>query len=300
MKFEGRRSGTREARRILRKQVRNALKRLEGSDLTNSDIHAARKDVKKARATLRLLRDALPGAAYGRENDMLRGAARPLSGVRDTKVLVDTLDRLVDNHASADRIGGIRRLRRKLVHDSKVAHRRATAGAAGARHARRLLRKAQSRAARFSVGRHGWSKLGRGLLRLYNQGRDCLDEVRAEPTVERLHAWRKRTKYLYHQLQLLEPLCPQTLRRFAQQLHRLSDELGDDHDLAMLREQVAADAAPFPDERSRAALLTLIERSRTALQRRALLSGARLYRESPGQFESRLHEYWRRWLPDRR
>ena len=295
MTFEGRRSGTREARRILRKQVRNALKRLERRDPAAADIHEARKDIKKARATLRLLRDALPKAAYGKENDMLRRAARPLSGARDAKVLVDTLDRLVDAHASADRIGGIGQLRRKLVHDSKSAYRRATAGPAGARHARRLLRKAQSRAARLSVGRHGWSKLGRGLLRLYQQGHDCLDEVRAEPTVERLHAWRKRTKYLYHQLQLLEPVCPQTLRRFVRQLHRLSDELGDDHDLAVLRGQVAPDTAAFPDERSRAALLTLIEHSRTALQRRALLSGARLYRENPDQFEARLHDYWRRW-----
>ena len=113
--------------------------------------------------------------------------------------------------------------------------------------------------------------------------------------MERLHAWRKSTKYLYHQLQMLEPLSPRTLSAFTRQLHRLSDELGDDHDLAVLREKVARDAAIFADEDSRTALLTLIERSRTTLQRRALISGARLYREDPDRFESRLHQYWRHW-----
>ena len=295
MRFEGSRSGTREARQILRAQVHEALKKLERNKPTAEDIHAARKDIKKARATLKLLCEAIPKRSYGKENDMLREAAHPLSAARDAKVMVQTLDRMLEHHPGAKRIGGVKGLRRKLVRESERAHGRATAGARGARHTRRLLQTAQSRAERLPVGHHGWSKLGKGLLRIYQEGHDCLDQVRLEPTVERLHAWRKSTKYLYHQLQLLEPLAPRTLRAFTRQLHRLSDELGDDHDLAVLREEVARNAATFADEGSRTALLTLIERSRTTLQRRALLSGARLYREAPARFESRLHQYWRHW-----
>ncbi len=299
MKFKGRRSATREARKILRDQVHSALQKLGCGKPSDEDIHEARKDIKKARATLRLLRDAISKRAYGKENDMLRNAAHPLSAARDAKVMVDTLNRIVKQHANASRVGGIGGMRRKLVRESGRARRRVTSAPDGARHARQLLQTAQSRAKRLSVGHHGWSRLGKGLLRLYQEGHDCFDQVRAQPTVARLHAWRKSTKYLYHQLRLLEPMCPRTLKALTRDLHRLADELGDDHDLAVLREQVARARTAFPDDGSRTTLLMLIERSRTTLQRRALLSGARLYREDPQRFESRMHQYWKRWQINR-
>jgi hypothetical protein len=42
-----------------------------------------------------LLRDALGKKAYRRENTALRDAARPLSAVRDGRVLLDALNSLV-------------------------------------------------------------------------------------------------------------------------------------------------------------------------------------------------------------
>jgi CHAD domain-containing protein len=44
--------------------------------LSGEAVHSARKELKKARATLRLLRDALSDAVYKRENAALRDAAR--------------------------------------------------------------------------------------------------------------------------------------------------------------------------------------------------------------------------------
>ena len=296
--LEGRRSATREARRILRAQVSKALKKLQRGRPTDSDIHAARKDIKKARATLKLLRAALSKTQYGNENQLLREAAHPLSAARDAKILVATLDRLLKDYASARRIGGLRHLQRRLIHDSDRARHALTTGTTGARHARKLLRKARSRAEHLSVGHHDWSRIGKGLVRVYRQGYDSFAEARAEPAVVRLHEWRKQAKYLYYQLQLLEPICPERLSWLARGLHRLSDELGDDHDLALLREQVVAHLEIFPDEASRIALLTLIDRSRTNLQRKALLLGVQLYWDEPERFESRLHRYWLRWPRD--
>src|ERR1700756_4010846 len=93
--FENRRAGTREARRILRAQVHEALKKLRHRHTSATDIHAARKEIKKARATLKLLRNAVSKADYSDENDTLREAAHPLSAARDSTILVDSLDRLL-------------------------------------------------------------------------------------------------------------------------------------------------------------------------------------------------------------
>src|SRR5688572_14268100 len=78
----------------LLRHVEAAVHALRARRLTDEAIHTARKHLKRARANLRLLRDAIGKASYARENAALRDAARPLSGVRDAKVLLETCDTL--------------------------------------------------------------------------------------------------------------------------------------------------------------------------------------------------------------
>jgi len=56
----------------------------------------------------------------------------------------------------------------------------------------------------------------------------------------------------------------------------------------VLRESVAARTDHFADAATATALATVIERSRTNLQQRALLRGARLYRLEPERFTALL------------
>src|SRR5687768_12412723 len=78
----------------LLRNVEAAVHALRARHLTDEQIHTARKRLKRARADLRLLRDAIGKTAYARENAALRDAARPLSGVRDTRVLIETCETL--------------------------------------------------------------------------------------------------------------------------------------------------------------------------------------------------------------
>jgi hypothetical protein len=80
----------------------------------------------------------------------------------------------------------------------------------------------------------------------------------------------------------------------AKQAHRLSDLLGDDHDLAVLREHVATTAFPAEDEATRTALLSLIDRRRASLQREALKLGARVYDRRPKRFARSVERDWRK------
>jgi CHAD domain-containing protein len=275
----------RQARRILRGQLKKGLRNLDGRHAANpEDVHDARKHIKKARATLRLLQGALARGDYRNEDHALRDAARPLSAARDAKVLVDALDELSERYRGARHIKGARRFRRTLLDARARAQRRALKAAGGVRDSRKLMRRARAAAKGWSLGNNGWDDLTQGAVRLYRQGREALDGVRIEPSVECLHQWRKQTKYLYLQLELLGPVCSPRVCRLAQELHELSDDLGDDHDLAGLREAAAVHSQQFPDDAGATALMTVIERSRTRLQRKALLRGARLYRAPPSRF----------------
>src|ERR1700689_2488845 len=72
----------------------NAARWLDSLRPSDVDVHGARKQIKKSRAALRLLRAALAGATYRREDAALRSAARALNAVRDARVLARTLDGL--------------------------------------------------------------------------------------------------------------------------------------------------------------------------------------------------------------
>jgi CHAD domain-containing protein len=288
--LKGGKAATRQSRRILRKEISKALRPLCAPDAADADIHAARKRIKIARATLRLLRDSLSKSQYRSENTLLRDAARPLSVARDASVLLQQWDSIVGPNPRAD---GVCDFRKQLTRERSQAQQ-LVSGRKGIPRAIRLLHAARSKAGHWSVGRRNWSVLGPGVERCYRQGRDALQLARQRPSDAHFHEWRKQAKYLHHQLQMLRPLAPGPIQSRVKRLHGLSDVLGEDHDLAVLRGKVEAHR-DLLDHRQQGTVLAKIQTRRAALQSKALRLGAGLYREPPGRFSARLRRHWVQW-----
>src|SRR5215203_4770041 len=85
-------------KRLLAAQVDDAIAHLRGeTEIEPAEaIHEARKDVKKIRSALRLVRDAIGDDVWRLENDHYRDCARQLSGFRDAEILVEALDGLAE------------------------------------------------------------------------------------------------------------------------------------------------------------------------------------------------------------
>jgi len=147
----------------------------------------------------------------------------------------------------------------------------------------------------MQVGSKGWSVIGAGLGRIYRQGRDALDSVRRTPTDAAFHEWRKQAKYLRHQVQLLRPIQPKSLAQMEKQLHELSNHLGDDHDLAVLRVKLAGQPARRAAETPQRQITSKINRRGLSLQHKALQLGSRIYQEPPAEFCHRVRGYWHNW-----
>jgi len=293
-KLKGKKAPTKEARKILLRQIDKALPVSSKARAPDSQIHDARKQLKKARATLRILRKELPKSQYRAENACLRDAARPLSRVRDTAVLQQTFNGLLEGSTGSSRVHGTRRFSQLLAKDHWQA-RSAVTRKEGLPRVQQLLQGARSQAERWSIPGKEWSVIGAGVKKVYGQARDALDAVRAKPGDASLHEWRKQTKYLRYEIALLHAIRPRRIEAIEQQLHRLSDCLGDDHDLAVLHEKLAGERHLFADEDRSRRLDDLIKERRTALQRNALQLGKRIYKEPPRKFHDRLHGYWRAW-----
>jgi CHAD domain-containing protein len=289
-------SGTTEVQRLLCHHLDQALKALQSNQpLSDAAVHSARKQLKKARADLRLLRKALGPQRYAYENTALRDVARPLTAVRDAKVLMDTLDMLVEHGDTPVEALDLDRVRRALREAYSEVRQRVLQEGHTLALVEASLRAARARAKRWSLGRRGWSVLGAGLQRVYRNGREALTVAQEEPSQEHFHEWRKQVKYLWHQLQVLQPIQLDQLTTLADQAHSLANALGDDHDLAVL----ADTCREAPDRGAdRATMQTLADRiacRRAHLQAQAMTLGHQLYDAKPRLFVDHLRASWRAW-----
>jgi CHAD domain-containing protein len=236
----------------------------------------------------------MPKATYRRENASLRDAAHPLSARRDASILLETLAPLTTGENAASMRRAARATRAALKLDRERIGRATAATSKTMRAVRAALSKQKTRLQRLRIDPHGWSVVGSGVRRTYARGRRACREAKERPSVANLHEWRKQVKYSWHQLQLLEKLWPSMLGELADQAHKLSDYLGDDHDLAVLREAVMKNA--HSDTSGRDSLTAAIDERRARLQGKAFTLGARLYDENASAFTARLKDYWRLWV----
>ena len=105
------------------------------------------------------------------------------------------------------------------------------------------------------------------------------------PRPEHFHEWRKRVKDHWYHIRLLEDVWSDVMGGFASSLKQLEDWLGTDHNLEVLRGNVAGEAA----------LLHLIDRYQGELRERALRMGRRIYSERPSRFLTRMECLWDAW-----
>jgi CHAD domain-containing protein len=281
--------------RIVLARVDNALAELGGE--TNSTpaeaIHEARKDMKKIRSAIRLVRDPLGDDVYGRENQHYRDIGRELSGLRDAEVLVETLESLAERFGPAQeqRYAGLKeRFEQELqARREDGSQEREMAAAAAA------LTAGRGRVETWPLNGDGWELIAPGIHRSYRRGRKRLREVEQETSDETLHEWRKRAKDLWYQLRLIRDAEPELIGNLAAQTHDLSDHLGDDHDLVLLREQAQRRRQDFGEAGDQRLLLELIDQRRGELQFAASSLGERIYAEKPKRFTKRLGARWKLW-----
>ncbi|HEX7289584.1 MAG TPA: CHAD domain-containing protein [Conexibacter sp.] len=274
-----------------REQLADAVERLErsGEDPVTA-VHEARKDLKKTRALLRLVRPALGRKAYRRENDALRDAGLALSGARDADVRVATARALAEHAAGRLSAEVFDALREALAGEVEGGP-----GGDGAGFAPVIeqLRAAELRVETWPLDDADWETVLAGLMRAYARGRDAFATARSAPDPELLHAWRKRAKDLWYHQRLLAPAWPELLGAQAEAAHALSELLGDDHDLAVLAERLHDDAPPLAPavDAQRPELRALIAHRSEQLRADAVALGHRAYAESPKAFARRLARY---------
>ena len=253
-------------------------------------VHSARKAVKKERSLLRMARGSMPASQRRRENAALRDASRGLSGARDAEAMIATLDDLSERYAGQVPESTFHAIREQLE-VRRDQQREALRGSALGTRAVGQLGAVRVRVEGWKLDGDGWKAVETGLRRSYTDGRSAFTRAQTGRSIEGLHAWRKRVKDLWYQERLLASVAGPVLAGQVKEAHRLADQLGDDHDLGVLREALTRGSVHAPVDLD--AVVGLIDHRRDTLQTEALYVGARVYAEKPGAFIRRTRELWK-------
>lgn len=283
---------SRGIKRIAAEEFGGALKGLQsGGD--HSTVHDARKRFKKLRAVLRLVRSNLGRKGYREANVLLRDAGRELSALRDAQVLVETLEALAKRfpdeayQQAFRRAGQMLRSRQQLAEVQGDVLTEEVA-------AKAKVATLEKRIAHWHIG-NSWNAVGPNLGRVYERGLEAFKEAYRHPSDEGLHEWRKGVKDLWYHLRILNPLWPKVMKEFAAQASTLADLLGNEHDLAVLSQTLAAEPKAFGSAKEVKTVQGLIETRREEIRAEARLLGLRLYADKPKRFSKRFEAYWQAW-----
>jgi CHAD domain-containing protein len=280
-------------RRIAAGRAEHALDELaKGGDKT---VHEARKDLKKMRSLLRLVRTGLGKRTYRAENRRYRDAGRQLSAARDAEVKLETLSSLEERFPGEIDEVMIRGFREMLQREQEATAKIIKSGAGPIEESARAIAAGRERIGDWRLRSKGWVLIGPGLRRTYGRGRRAMKQVAGGGNPEDAHEWRKRAKDLWYQLRILRDAWPEALGPTADQVHELGDLLGDHHDLQVLAEDARERAGLFIGKGEAKRLAKLAQRRQKELLRQALEIGERVYAERPKRFEKRLRRYWLAW-----
>jgi CHAD domain-containing protein len=282
-------------RRIARGRAQNALDELE--DPGPASVHEARKDLKKLRSLLRLVRDDLGEGFYRTENQRYRDAGRRLSAARDAEVKVETLVSLRERFDDGLDDDALKGFAEALEAERKAAAEAIESESAAVAEAAQAITLGRNRVSGWKLQPRGWSLVGPGIVRTYRRGRREMKRVLEDPSDENVHEWRKRAKDLWYQLRILREAWPEVIGPSADQAHELGDLLGDHHDLAVLAADAREHEGLFADPSDAERMTKLARQRQDELLERALPLGRRLYAEKPKAFGRRFEAYWKTWRP---
>ena len=249
---------------------------------SDEDAHEARKSLKMARAALRVLRQKLGEKAYHRENAALRDASRGISVLRDAKAQLEVFSSISDRYAHRWPSDELALLQQRMHAELDRARTELHRPESQARDAVSLIGQSRRRIDRLSDNVLADGDVSAALTAIYRRGRKRFRRAEESAEADALHEWRKQTKYLSNAIVLTSNGDAGRPDALAKRAKRLADQLGDEHDLAVLAERVVHDE-PIIGALTASRLQRLIEQRRGKLRRKALRLGAKVYRRKPSR-----------------
>jgi CHAD domain-containing protein len=276
-------------RRVASAEIDTAYAALASPPERHKGVHDARKCLKRLRSLLVLIEPGLPEPVFLSLTERLRTIARGLAPARDAAALLDAVDKFAKAEGEGEE-SPIPALRAWLQERRQVAKRSLDGSTAS--DAMRGLFALRPAMANLAVYPDDFRPVANGLRQSYRGGRKAFASAFASGSDEDFHEWRKTLQHHWRHMQLLTPCWPSELSARVEAARALSQILGDDHDIVLLRQLVSAPTMTFASPEGTAAFLKRCRTRHRALRREAEMRGARLFAERSRPFAERIEAYW--------
>ena len=278
-------------RRIAGEQFAQAIEDAGRQDRAEA-IHEIRRHCKRLRGLIRLVRTAFAG--FEAEDEAIRDIAKPLSGLRDARVMLDTFETLVEQcHDKAAR-GRLEKLHERLEEERRELLDNVDAEAL-VEQAREKLAEARIRSSEWKLEGDGWEVAGQGVAITYDKARAAAAEAFSGRQPEVFHQLRKHIRYHWCHARLLGGFWPEGMEARATLADELADTLGDQHDLWVFVERLKDESQAFGPGKRRDLLLDLAQRHNAALEAKSETLTGRLLAETTTALAEHWRALWANW-----
>lgn len=241
-------------------------------------VHEYRKALRRARAVLSLVADALPRNEHKAVLRALRDARRAVGTARDHAVAPDTVSLLSLGEDERQTLDAVLRTSNEATPPLSEIRQLLAEGAA------RTAAQVEALEAALP-GTLSWPTIARGVRDVYKRARRARKD--AKRSKRAFHTWRRRTKELTYQLDLLAGYTGTAVGELHREIEAVTDTQGEVVDLIMLREFARTHGAGISPDALEPVLATISSEisRRVAESRRA---GREAFERKPRRFARKL------------
>ena len=239
-------------------------------------VHELRKAVKRSRALLKLLKPALDDTSYYTMDEILGNSARLLTDQREATVNLRTFINLTTNRkdilSTELRNTVLKGLTEQINQSYNLGQ---TNFSNQLQNSIVSLIAAKEKILNLPLNAINEKNLSVLMRKTYQKAARLFHDARFSFDTEIIHKWRKYSKHLLFQLKLSPLRNGMMMQQFVRLLERLSDQLGDEHDLAVLENYLLNTFDLTKEYQQQIHLIVAKERMR--LQNEAFKLGAKLF-----------------------
>jgi CHAD domain-containing protein len=273
-------------RRVFSEEIDWAVGQLGESKNREKAVHEARKSLKKIRGLIALIERPL-GTRYKTEDRYFRRAGQRLSHLRDSAVTLETFDALAAKHHELDP-AALAKIRSNLARGQREGPLNKQVSA----EVSQGLAAARATAVRWPLEHIEFAALLPELTAAYRGGRKAYKNALKAQSPEAFHEFRKQVKKHWYQVRLFEGNLNSEMKKRLKELRTLETVLGDEHNLAVLRQRISADVETAGDRRQIGEFVALVEAEGRHLREHAIRTGEQLYSARPREFAGLLSTLW--------
>lgn len=276
------------------KDAANVLSLSQG--LHREQFKQARKSLKKARAVLYLLRDSISESKFSEEEKTLKKLSRTFRDVRDAHVTEEVLTALAKAHQKELNKEEWAEIMQALVAESKKTVEKVFQEEKKLKEAIALLQAAIERIPEVKIKGSPWNSIEECLratfLECFEYSETCQDTQEEEYFV----AWRKTVKFLRVELDFfIEALSPD-IKKWNQDLHTLSDVLGEYQDLTLIEDQIQECEKSIENKKALHKFEKLLHERKKVLRKTARKLGREIFTSKPKAFVKDFSQSTKSWF----